>query len=143
MDQPEIIEWLTSLYGVNPQDVGKEDGTEDDFGDLMTDIAFALAYENDDVPNDLIQAITDSRAETMAALIAELAPQFVAIRQIWRSPNSSMLFQIVRVEDRFAYVKLANDTKKSLANPLGGHCVARSEFREWKFSGIAETKVAR
>lgn len=39
----EVINWLTDLYGDRPLDVGVENGTEDDFGDLMNaDLPFAV-----------------------------------------------------------------------------------------------------
>lgn len=51
----EVIAWLTDLYGDRPQDVGVEDGTEDDFGDLINaDLPFAvLGYVPDDYDTDL------------------------------------------------------------------------------------------
>lgn len=35
MTEAEAIEWLTGLYGDAPGEVGKIDGTEDDWGDLI------------------------------------------------------------------------------------------------------------
>lgn len=37
------IEWLTGLYGENPAQVGTIDGTEDDFGDMISaDLPYAI-----------------------------------------------------------------------------------------------------
>lgn len=33
----EDLGYLITLHGPNPQEVGAEDGTEDDYGDLLND----------------------------------------------------------------------------------------------------------
>lgn len=59
-------EELTDRYGPNPQDVGAEDGTEDDFGDLIHDAVQILGLDTDRVPDDLWQAIQDAATNTDA-----------------------------------------------------------------------------
>ncbi len=67
---------LEEYYGPDPSDVGKVDGTEDDFGDLMDDAWVALGNDEDDVDSERrgrFEAVaSDSRCTTMSAWLAEL-----------------------------------------------------------------------
>jgi hypothetical protein len=57
----DAIEWLTSLYGDDPSKVGTIDGTEDDFGDLISaDLPFAILGEHTFDDEDLIDRMTDA-----------------------------------------------------------------------------------
>lgn len=51
--------------------------------------------------------------------------------QVWHDDLSRSPMQIVALDDRFVYVKRADSSKKSLANPAGGYPVSRSEFEAW------------
>jgi hypothetical protein len=59
---------LEQVYGPNPQDVGAEDGTEDDFGDLLSEAAEFL-HEN---VEDVEDAALDSEATRMEAWLTDL-----------------------------------------------------------------------
>lgn len=51
--------------------------------------------------------------------------------QIWRSDVGGPPQQIVAVDDRFAFVKRADEAKKRLARVAGSYPVAFSEFENW------------
>lgn len=65
---------LISTYGVFPQEVGREDGTEDDFGDLICAVAEILGIDSEDqVVWDRVQnAAAASTAQTMSKFIDEI-----------------------------------------------------------------------
>jgi hypothetical protein len=53
------------------------------------------------------------------------------VGQTWRADTGGKPVTIVAVDERFAYVKSADASKKSLANPAGAQIVALSEFASW------------
>lgn len=66
---------LAEEYGDDPQDVGAEDGTEDDFGDLVSDLAdFLFGFEPSDSQFSAVEeAATDYEGTTMLGLIEHVA----------------------------------------------------------------------
>ncbi len=68
---------LTTQWGNDPQRVGAEDGTEDDFGDLISDAARLLERDPDLMSDEdwmhFQEVAAGSRSTTMRAWIEELA----------------------------------------------------------------------
>ncbi len=74
MTLEELAEELAAVYGPNPQDVGVEDGTEDDFGDLLSDAWAGLGGpdEYDDRWDRFGQIAAESTCTTYEPWLAEL-----------------------------------------------------------------------
>jgi hypothetical protein len=53
------------------------------------------------------------------------------VGQVWKPNFGGPTMQIVAIDGRFAFMKRADESKKSLANPSGGYATAFSEFSEW------------
>lgn len=71
----EDLGYLITLHGPNPQEVGAEDGTEDDYGDLLNDAWDFLGYGDfEDARWQRFQtAAQNSTATSMEVWLAEIA----------------------------------------------------------------------
>ena len=67
---------LERQFGPDPQVVGAEDGTEDDFGDLLTEAALLLGRDPEEMPDEAWQRFQDAAAAcpetTMVGWLAHL-----------------------------------------------------------------------
>lgn len=65
---------LIAAHGPNPQEVGAVDGTEDDYGDLLLDVAEYMGYyyEDDPVWQRFQEVATGSTATDMATWIEDI-----------------------------------------------------------------------
>jgi hypothetical protein len=62
VDLLEAAAVLVVAHGPNPQMVGAEDGTEDDFGDLVHDAALRLGLDPEEMTDEEWQDFQDTAA---------------------------------------------------------------------------------
>jgi hypothetical protein len=78
------------------------------------------------VPNDYW---TTGGCSTCAAKLADLAPSLVG--RTYRPDVGGPPLTVVAEDDRFVYVKRADDSKRALANPNGAQITTRAEIAAW------------
>ncbi len=68
---------LIEIYGPDPQEVGAEDGTEDDYGDLLLDAAEEIGWPYESMSDEewqhFQQVALDCRSTNMQDWLAHLA----------------------------------------------------------------------
>jgi hypothetical protein len=65
-------DWLRGIYGDNPQEVGLEDGTEDDFGDLINDTLVRLGVSDPTaLPEETWERVQDAAGDSQATTMEQ------------------------------------------------------------------------
>lgn len=79
MPDQDMIDRLVAAYGDDPQQVGAQDGTEDDFGDLLLDVAEELGRPVDSMSDEDWQHFQDVAANCQSTNMGDWVAHLEAI----------------------------------------------------------------
>jgi hypothetical protein len=138
------VAWLVELYGDSPELVGSKDGTEDDYGDLLTDALLALGGVFEDLTEEQWQAFEDaahdSTAKTMAGWVEDLRRCLHPDREVYHAKGFDAGYAAA-VHDMLQQGSTANHRLVELWRELGA--TKDGDDRAWAFVTALTTEEER